>query len=124
MSLPTPSGTGSRVLDDLAEVIGEAAVWELAWEFRGERVHFPKDPANEPRIAAAIGQDMAVRLCHVFGGTLCPMPWGLTTERRVRQLAAEGELTKREIARACCIAEARVYAILARRDDSRQLSLL
>ncbi len=117
------SGTGSTVLDDLAEVIGEAAALALAWEFRGERVYFPKDPAREPRLAAAIGPPAAERLCRIFGGTHAPIPFKAVLDRKVAELAAQTDpkLTRREIARACCIAEPRVYAILkAQRESGRE----
>jgi hypothetical protein len=48
--------TGSRVLDEIAGVIGTRAALVLGCAFRGERVYIPKDPAREPRIAEAIGQ--------------------------------------------------------------------
>lgn len=130
MNLPPAStefrSTGSRVLDDLAEVIGVEAAMALAWEFRGQRLYVPQDPNREPRIAAAIGEDAARRLCDSFWRTTVSIPMNVALDRRVAQLAAQG-VTKREIARQCCIREARVYAILARiaaEGESRQLPLL
>lgn len=118
--------TGSRVIDDLAEVIGEDAAMELAWHFRGQRLYVPKDPANEPEIGGAIGDEKARHFCDVFGGTSVPVPFSPVVRWKVLQLADEG-LTKREIARQCCIREARVYSILAERkreaEARRQLSM-
>lgn len=105
--------TGSRVLDDLAEVIGTEAALALAWEFRGQRLYVPQDPDREPRIAAAIGADKARKLCDSFWRTTVAIPMNVALERRVHLLARAG-VTKREIARECCIREARVYSILAR----------
>jgi len=117
-------GTGSRILDDLAEVIGEEAAFALAWEFRGERVYVPKDPALEPRIAEAIGEDNARRFCETFWRTLMSFPTKVIIERKVMELAsANPPVPKREIARRLKIREARVYAILARQRDEDQLSL-
>lgn len=110
-------GTGSGVLDELAGVIGLQAAFALAWEFRGERVYIPKDPAREPRLAAALGAEQTARLCDVFGGTLVSVPSRAVTERKVAELAAAG-MKKREIARTCCIREARVYSILKAQRDS------
>ena len=63
MAAPQPStGTGSRILDDIAEVIGETAAYALAWEFKGERVYLPKDHTREPRLAGIVGEETAVRL--------------------------------------------------------------
>ena len=106
------------MLDDIAEVIGVEAAFALAWEFRGQRPYVPKDPGCELRIAAAIGTDRAERFCDVFGGTILPIPFTVVIEQRVRAMA-DGTRTKREIARLCCIREARVYAILARQQDSQ-----
>lgn len=116
-------GTGSRILDDLAEVIGEEAAFALAWEFRGQRVYVPQDPAREPRIAAAIGEALAIKFCDVFWRTIVSFPLNVLLVRKVRLLAGQ-KVTKREIARQCCIREARVYAILAAHGEDRQLRLL
>lgn len=103
--------TGSRVLDDIAEVIGEAAALELAWAFRGEMLYIPKDPATEPLIARAIGQDAAGRLCEVFFRTTCYMPFTTALARKVAALEQAGR-TRKQIARELHIAERRVYRIL------------
>ena len=115
--------TGSQILDDLAELVGEEAAWALAAEFMGERVYIPKDPAVEPRIAAAIGEDLARILCDALWRTILPFPTRVVVERRVQRLAEEG-LPKREIARRVKISQSRVFAILARLRDSDQLQLL
>lgn len=117
-------GTGSRVLDDLAEVIGEVAAMELAWEFRGQRLYVPQDPDREPRLAEAIGAEAARHFCEAFWRTTIAMPMQAVLDHRVRKLAAQGDLTRSEIARRCCIRVARVYSILAKVRDDRQLSLL
>jgi hypothetical protein len=122
MATPAASLTGSRVLDDLAEVVGEEAAFALASEFMGERVYIPKDPDVEPRIAEAIGADQARHLCDAFWRTVVTFPSKIVIERRVVQLA-EQNITKREIARRLKIRQARVFAILARERDKRQLSL-
>jgi hypothetical protein len=113
-----PPRTGSRVLDDLAEVIGEEAAFALAAEFLGEQVYIPKDPATEPGVAAAIGDELAAKLCGVFGGETVAMPSKVVIERRVVQLAAQG-VTKREIARQLKIRQPRVFAILKRHREAQ-----
>ena len=98
---------------------------DLAWEFRGQRLYVPQDPNREPRIAAAIGEELARKLCDSFWRTTVTVPMNVVLAWKVQQLADEG-ITKREIARLCCIREARVYAILAaaRESDDRQPRLL
>ncbi len=112
------------MLDDLAAVIGEQAALALGWAYRGERLYIPKNPDTEPGIAEAIGAAAAQHLCTVFGGTVVPVPLGVLITRRVRELAAQG-LKKKEIARACCISEPRVYAVLkaARQAESNRAQL-
>ena len=133
MSAAATKGTGSRILDDLAEVIGEAAALALAWEFRGLNLYIPQDPGREPGIAKAIGEDLAVRLCDVFWRTSIYMPLREVTRARVHQLAGNTNMTKQEIAIELGIAERQVYRLLesAARSaaldcavDDRQMKLL
>lgn len=115
--------TGSRVLDEIAGVIGPKAAIILGCEFRGERVYIPKDPALEPRIAEAIGEELARALCDAMFGTHISVPVRAVIHQRVKQLAEEG-VTKREIARHLKIREAQVYEILKRwREEPKQLRL-
>ena len=124
MNVMQPSiGTGSRILDDIAEVIGEEAAYALAFEFKGERVYIPKDHTREPRIAATIGDEAATRLCDALYRTVMTFPYKAILTRMVIVMAADPGMTKREIARRLGIREARVYAILARERDARQLTL-
>lgn len=118
----------SRILQELAPVIGEEAALELAWAFRGTILYVPKDPATRPRIAEAIGEEAAARLCDVFWETSIYMPATEATEHKVRAMAAAGH-PRRAIALALGIGERRVYRILDRQAgdsharDSRQGSL-
>lgn len=114
--LPASAGTGSRVLDEVAEVIGVEATFALAEEFMGERVYIPKDPGNEPRIAETIGADQARKLCDVLWRTIVPFPVKVVIERRAIELAGQG-LTKQEIARRLKISQSRVFAILKRQQE-------
>lgn len=107
------TGTGSRVLDDIAMVIGEEATFALAAEFMGERVYVPKDPAAEPRISAVIGDEKANAFCNSYFRLIITFPSKVVIERQVIQLSEQG-VTKREIARRLKIRQARVFAILAR----------
>lgn len=116
--------TGSAVLDEIAAVIGPKAAIDFGCEFRGERVYIPKDPAHEPRIAEAIGEDLARALCDAMWRTHVSIPVRAVIHQKVKQLAEEGTMTKREIARHLKIREAQVYEILKRwREDSQQLRL-
>lgn len=103
-------------------MIGEEAAFALAAEFMGERVYIPKNPDNEARIAEVIGEELARHLCDAFYRTIISFPSKVVIERRVVQLAEQG-LPKREIARRLKIRQARVFAILARKRESDQLSL-
>jgi len=116
------SGTGSRILDDLSEVIGEEAAFALAAEFMGERVYIPKDPAIEPRIEQAIGVEKAAQLCEAFWRTYIPFPTRVVIERLVVQLAERTDppMTKREIAQTLKIRQALVFAILKRHREAKQ----
>ncbi|WP_374410613.1 hypothetical protein [Novosphingobium colocasiae] len=107
------NSSGSIVLDEIAEVLGFAATFALAEEFMGERVFVPKSPQTLPRLAAAIGENAASKMCEIFYGTVIQFPTKFVIERRVLDLAARG-VTKQEIARRLKIREARVYTILRR----------
>jgi len=114
------ASTGSRVLDEIVGVIGTRAALDFGCAFRGERVYIPKDPAREPRIAEAIGEELAQALCDVMGGTLVSVPVRAVLHHAVKQLAETG-MTRRDIARHLKIREAQVYEILKRwREDERQ----
>lgn len=123
-----PSGempsTGSRVLDDVAGVIGVEAAFRLGFEYRGERLYVPKEPARHPRIAEAIGSDLAAEFCATFGGTTITLPTNVVIERKVMELVALGAMTKREIARELRIREARVYEILRREEERKRQPVL
>ncbi|WP_298174637.1 helix-turn-helix domain-containing protein [Novosphingobium sp.] len=111
LQVASPSGTGSRVLDDLADVIGEEAACKLAFRFRGLRLYIPKDPASDPRIAEAIGEDLAARLCDALYRTTIPMPVREVERRMVHSLAAQG-MTRQAIAERLHITERQVYRLL------------
>lgn len=111
------SGTRSRVLDDIAAVIGEEAALDLAWAFQGEMFYIPKDPATEPGIAEAIGELKAARLCEVFYRTTYYMPFTEVLRRKVVAMDAAGK-RRQQIARELHIAERRVYRILERERES------
>ncbi len=112
MTLPAASeGTGSLVLDDIADVIGEEAAIALALRLRGLRVYIPKDPTNEPRIAEAIGEEKAAHLCDALWRTTLYIPKREAERRAVHKLCAQG-LTKQEIAEQLHIGERQVYRLL------------
>lgn len=109
----TSSSTGSLILDDIAEVLGEQATFALAEEFIGETIYIPQRPEAQPRIAEAIGQHLAWKLCDAFWRTYIPFPATVVIERRVLDLCEQG-MKKREIARRLKIKQARVFRILQR----------
>ncbi|MFC0686423.1 hypothetical protein [Novosphingobium clariflavum] len=118
----SPLGTGSQVLDDIAEIIGEEAAFALALEFRGERLYIPKDHKREPRLAETIGEAAALHLCDCLYRTWIKVPYRVVIYRMVVQLADQ-KVTKREIANRLKIREAQVYAILAKHREANQQQL-
>lgn len=119
------ASTGSAVLDDIAEVIGFAAAIDLGVEFRGEKLYIPKDPARQPRLAEAIGEDRARVLCDALWRTHVSLPLAVVLHHKVKMMADSGEFTRNAIARCLKISEPRVYAILRRwRDEESQPRLL
>ncbi len=103
--------TGSVVLDEIAEVIGEEAALKLAEEFVGERLYIPRSPETDPRIVEAIGNELAGRLCDTFFRITISIPIRLVNARRVAEMVRQGK-SKREIGRALRITERQVYRIL------------
>lgn len=110
----TSFGTGSQVLDDIAEVIGEQAAFALAFEFRGQKFYVPQEQGGEPRIAKAIGEELARQFCSAFWRLTMYLPFREALRREVRRLAATG-ITRREIARHLHIAERQVYRLLEKK---------
>lgn len=109
---PRPSAeTGSKVLDDIASVIGQEATRKLAYEFMGQRTYVPKFPETQPRIAQAIGPELAAKLCGAFWRLTLSFPVGLARSMRVLELHEKGE-TANEIARQLFMNERMVYRIL------------
>ncbi len=133
MNAPIAStGTGSRILDDVAQVVGGSAAFALALEFRGQGFYVPLDPANAPRIKKAIGADLTKQFCAAFWQLTLDLPFREAIRREAHRLAACGE-TKREIAQRLHIAERQVYRLLEspargdgpadRASDDRQIEM-
>lgn len=114
--------TGSRVLDDVAEVIGLSAALKLSWRFRGQDIYVPKNLASAPQIVEAIGQEAAEQLADHYGGITLPIPRRAGERAMVLKLAAEG-MPRRQIADTLGIGERQVYRIINAQDD-RQLRLM
>lgn len=106
------SPTGSRVLDDLASVIGEEAALKLAFRFRGLRLYVPKDMACDPRFGMVIGHDLAEKLSSAFAGLTLPIPKGEAERLMVHKLCAQG-WKKVAVAEYLHITERQVYRHLA-----------
>lgn len=103
-------GTGSIVLDEIAEVIGEDAALDLAWEFYGQKFYVSK---VEPRIVKAVGEEAAARFLDVFHGLTMDLPFRLAERRQVLLLADTH--TRREIAAKLRLPERQVYRHLKTR---------
>lgn len=113
------SELGSKVLDDIASVIGIDATRKLAYEFMGQRAYIPKDPANQPRIAKAIGPELAARLCDAMWRLTMSFPVGLARSMRVLELYGEGQ-TAQEIARQLFMNERLVWRVLREHRGPKQ----
>lgn len=116
------ASTGSRVLDDVAQVIGLPAALKLSWRFRGQDIYVPKDLARAPQIVEAIGQEAAEALADCYGGITLPIPRRAGERAMVLKLAADG-MPRRQIADTLGIGERQVYRIINAQDD-RQLKLM
>lgn len=68
--------TGSKVLDDIAEVIGLAAALKLSWAFRGIDLYIPQAAASDTQLVKAIGQQAADLLCEYYFRQTIPIPKG------------------------------------------------
>ena len=127
-----PIGTGSRILDDIAEVIGDSAAFALAFEFRGQGLYVPQDHTNEPRLAHAIGAELARQFSAAFWQLTLYLPFREALRREAHRLACSGA-AKREIARRLHVAERQVYRLLesppragdgaGSRSDDRQIEM-
>ncbi len=106
--------TGSVVLDEIVSRIGWDATVALVRAFGGRIVHIPYKIGTTHRISAVIGHDKAQILADELGGVSWTIPIRLKRDLRVRELAAEGKLTRDEIADQLGIHVHTVYAILAR----------
>lgn len=130
---PGIAGTGSTVLDDIAEVIGLAGAFQLAAAYRGIRLYVPKNASSDPAITAAIGEELTAKLCRVFGGTTISLPQREALRGQVHYLRRCG-LTHAQIAQQLKIGERQVYRLLKKpaigmtaqgsnRADDRQMQL-
>lgn len=115
-----PASTGSRTLDDIAEVIGMESALRLSARWRGLRIFIRKSYDDQDEMTAVIGRAAAAELATYFGGTAIIIPGDAGIEFQVRALDNLGTLTRFEIADTLRIPERRVYRILGRARDDRQ----
>lgn len=119
MNAPFAS-TGSRVLDDVAEVIGIDAATALARRFGGQRIYVPRDMGEHHPIAVAVGLDAARLLAEFYQTTELFIPIRARHVSLVHELARlDPPPTRAQIADRVGITERQVYRLLAN-DDQRQ----
>lgn len=112
--MPTlPASTGSRTLDDIAEVIGMEPALRLSARWRGLRIFVRTAYDSADEMVSVIGQDAADRLAAFYGGTSLVIPGEAGIKHQVLALSALGTLTRFEIADTLRIPERRVYRIIA-----------
>lgn len=117
------ASTGSRTLDEIAEVIGVESALRLSARWRGLRIFIRKAYDDQDEMVAVIGQEHANQLAAVYGGDSIVIPGEAGIKYQVQALAALGTLTRFEIADTLRIPERRVYRILAAVPDDRQANL-
>lgn len=117
------ASTGSRTLDDIAEVIGLEPALRLSARWRSVRIFIRKAYDEQDEMVAVIGQELANRLAEIYGGDSVVVPGEAGIKYQVQALAALGTLTRFEIADTLRIPERRVYRILAAVPDDRQANL-
>lgn len=115
---------GSRILDDIAELIGDEAALRLSWRFRGLDLYIPQSlkTGRGPDIVATIGEDKAQLLIENFDTLTITIP-KRPGERYMVAKLAEGNRTRPEIAEELGIGERQVYRILQSLKDDRQKEL-
>ena len=117
MNAPMPS-TGSRVLDEIAAVIGREAALALARALGGQRLYVPRNFDPVSAVVAAIGADAAAELARTFFGTHIELP--LKVARREIVIAAKRlhpEWTANQLAAHAGVSRWQVFAILRHADD-------
>jgi hypothetical protein len=114
----------SAQIEELAALIGQAALWKLCAAFGGTKLYIPmKIPANHA-IAETIGVKVAAIMAEHFWGITIDLPKAHLRRQRVLELVRSGSMTVAEAARACDYTERRVYQLLAaEREDDPQLDL-
>lgn len=118
-----PISSGSIVFDEVAAAIGVEATLKLCRLYPSRRAYIPQNIPSEHEICSKIGREAADKLSSYFHGTHIIFPARIGEVAAVQRLAAEGRLTKSQIAAEVGISERRVYRILASEDDGRQGSL-
>jgi hypothetical protein len=114
----------SRILAQIASLIGSEATETLVREFGGGYLYIPSPARLRPghRIAVAIGEAAAIRLCEYHGGLQINLPNGAPARiaRRnaeIRRRAAEG-LSARRLAREYSVSTRHIERILAQEENA------
>jgi AraC-like DNA-binding protein len=120
----------SAIFDQVAAVIGSDLALQLCARFGGTALYVPHKATAEHPIADAVGLDAAKLLSKEFTGETLTLP-NITRQRemvlkhrRVRELAAQGNMTAKQIAIATGYTERHVHNITGESgDDPRQFKL-
>jgi Homeodomain-like domain len=111
------------LLEQLADIIGEAAAVLLSVRFGGRRLYIPKDPIATSDLVGVIGLKASLLLARRFGGVHLEMPLERGKRERIVQLSNGGK-TVREIAEAVGCTERHVKYVRAEyREHGGLLSL-
>lgn len=114
---------GSRLLDNLAETIGEAAALKLSLRYRGNRIYVLKRYGPEDEIVQLLGQEAADKLSEFYANDSLDIPAVAGLKAALYAMADRGDLTRWEIADNLRIGRRQVYRWLAERDADSQLKL-
>lgn len=78
-------------LSDIQELLGVDAATRLAEVFPGRRLYLPREPGRHHPVSVAIGEQGALELGRVLGGTHIDVPLSPGRRAAILKLKAEGK---------------------------------
>jgi hypothetical protein len=110
----------SSIFDLIAQVIGSADARRLCNKLGGTHLYVPAAPGPNHPLVIAIGPGPAKLMAEHFTGDTLQLPKAHHRRRRVLELAADPNLSLRDIALATDYSQRHVIRILAESRDDRQ----
>ena len=112
-------------LVDVAETLGLPIALKLMEQFGGAEIKFPKRPADDHPVLAALGKEDGRALCDFLSGGFIYVPHGRrrkTIRRDVLTLQEQGK-DRREIARMLGVSQRHVRRMANKVQDAAQIDL-